>query len=595
MARISYLYRRGAVYYALLDIPADLVDHYKAKQRWKSLKTKDGEEAKKRLNPVIDSWRAEFDDIRARRELTADDRSFAVWQHYESTLKRDDENRRTMPTPKDIALEESRVFHRIDSGEIGSADFIGMINAHTELELMLRARTDDANNRARRFAALKAGLVSGDYRMIEQDVQDFISQSKLLVKSGTDEYRELCSIMIRAEVEALQRTIERDSGDYTGAPKDPLVKPASGVVRERAKVGETITEIFDIYARQNPNGVKGDTLNQARRDIGTLIDYIGANKSIRSIDKKAVREWKSLLLQYPVKATETNAFAGMNFAQIIRHNTKVGKPVISTRTVNRYLSGLSAFCQWAVNHGYIDSNPTDGMFLAKTKAKSPTPFTSEQLNELLRSPLFIGCHSADEWRFIAKQGDVKIRDHRYWVPLIMLFSGARPAEIAQLNIDDVRQEHGHWIMHITETDDDDKSVKNEGSKRIVPIHEELIKIGFLKYYDAIKQGGERKLFPHAKRNSRGQMIADYSREFGRYLERIGMKDGRGLSLYSFRHGAVDALRRAGYLNEQFGYLLGHSGAGQTKDYGILPQGMLEQRVELVNAIAYPDLKIDHLI
>ncbi len=29
-------------------------------------------------------------------------------------------------------------------------------------------------------------------------------------------------------------------------------------------------------------------------------------------------------------------------------------------------------------------------------------------------------------------------------------------------------------------------------------------------------------------------------------------------------------------------------------YGTLPQGMLEQRVEFINAIAYPGLKLDHL-
>lgn len=33
----------------------------------------------------------------------------------------------------------------------------------------------------------------------------------------------------------------------------------------------------------------------------------------------------------------------------------------------------------------------------------------------------------------------------------------------------------------------------------------------------------------------------------------------------------------------------------TGRYGIMPQGMLEQRVELVNAIAYPSLELDHLV
>ncbi len=90
------------------------------------------------------------------------------------------------------------------------------------------------------------------------------------------------------------------------------------------------------------------------------------------------------------------------------------------------------------------------------------------------------------------------------------------------------------------------------------------------------------------------MIADFSREFGRYLVRIGMKNGRGLSLYSFRHGATDALRRAGFLDENFGFILGHTKASTTGIYGIIPQGILEQRVELINAISYPGLNL-HLL
>jgi integrase len=235
------------------------------------------------------------------------------------------------------------------------------------------------------------------------------------------------------------------------------------------------------------------------------------------------------------------------------------------------------------------------MFLKKPKDKTTVPFTVDQLNVLFSSPLFTGCLSGDEWRNVAKPGNVRIRDHRYWVPLVMLFSGARPAEIAQLDVADVRQEHGHWIMHITTEGSGAKSVKTSGSMRVVPVHPELVRLGFVKHREAMHAAGHSRLFPEASRNSRGQMIAEFSREFGRYLTRLGMKDGRGLSLYSFRHGAADALRRASYLDEQFGFILGHTSGTMTGRYGQLPQGMLEQRVELVNAIKYPGLELRHLL
>ncbi|TIX71109.1 MAG: integrase, partial [Mesorhizobium sp.] len=368
-----------------------------------------------------------------------------------------------------------------------------------------------------------------------------------------------------------------------------------GTSREQARAGETIMELFEQYAAENPKGIAVDTIAQARRDVGTFVDYVGSTCPVHRIDKKAVREWKALLMKLPVKATESSAFAGMKLAQIVRHNEKVGKPVITVRTVNRYLAGFSAFCSWLVNHGYLDHNPADGMFLKKPKDKTTVPFTTDQMKTLFKSPLFTGCQSADEWRNVAKPGNVMIRDHRYWVPLVMLYSGARPAEIAQLSIADVRQEHGHWIMHITTEGDGEKSVKTEGSMRVVPVHDELIRLGFIKYRDGMKSAGHTRLFPEAKRNSRGQMIAEFSREFGRYLTRLGIKAGRGLSLYSFRHGATDALRRAGHLDEQFGFILGHTASTMTGRYGIMPQGMLKQRVDLVNSISYPGLDLSFLV
>ncbi|MCQ1779165.1 integrase [Neorhizobium galegae] len=604
MARQSTLKRRGnsGVYYARIYIPQDLQAHFGVEDKKVSLRTKDEATAKVAFNREKVKWDEIFWSIRQRRNLTEQDKAVAAWEHYEATLERDEEKRRNMPAPADIKAEEEKVWRKIERNEISSADFVGMINAHTDLELMLRARTDDANYRTRRLAALKRDLVGGENRLVETAVDSFIAKYRLLVEKPSDQYRDLCIFMIRAEIEGLERTLERDKGDYSGVPSDPIIKPVHGAVQETAAPGETIGELFEKYARENPNSITADTISQARRDIGTFLQYVGDRFPAHRIDKKAVREWKDLLIQYPVKASETNAFAGMKIMEIIEHNKKVGKPVLTSRTVNRYLSSLGAFCNWLVSHGYLDSNPTEGMSLAKDKKKKVFPFSVEQMNTLFKSPLFTGCQGDEAPRFWHKPGGVLIRDHRFWVPLVMLFSGARPAEIAQLLVNDVRQDHGHWVIDITETegDADDidgfKSVKNEGSKRVVPIHTELLALGFIDYVTSIKEAGNSRLFPKAERNSRGQMIADFSREFGRYLTRIGLKKGRGLSLYSFRHGAFDALRRAGYRNEEFGYIFGHvEGNAVTRGYGVLPQGILKQRIELIEQISYPSLDLQHLV
>ncbi|MGV2137386.1 DUF6538 domain-containing protein [Agrobacterium sp. 16-2014-1-2a] len=595
MARLSYLLRRGASYYARIRVPNDLVEIVGKNEIVKALGTKDEQTAKRALWPVVEAWNRQFDDLRSRRDITADDKAVATWQHYEATLQRDDQRRNALPTSADIEAEKAKIMERAKAGEISNIDPLTIFDATLDLEVLKNARQFEEQTRRTKLDALQKHLADGETALVAAHVDAYAEDNRLLMDAKDPDWKDTAQRMIRAEIEGLKRTLERDKGDYGGVPSDPIVTPATNTARQAAAPGESIMELFELYAAENPKQITADTLAQARRDIGNFLEHVGSTCPAHRIDKKAVREWKALLMKYPVKATETKAFAGMKLAQIVKHNETVKKPVLTSRTVNRYLAGLGAFCNWLVNNGYLDVNPVDGMSLAKDKKKKVFPFTTEQMNTLFASPLFTGCQSDEAPRFWSKPGNILIRDHRYWVPLVMLYSGARPAEIAQLLVSDVRQDHGHWIMEITETDDGEetgKSVKNVGSRRVVPIHSELVRLGFIKYHASMKNAGQTRLFPKAERNERGQMIADFSREFGRYLTRIGLKIGRGISLYSFRHGAFDAMRRAGYLDEQFGYIFGHqTGNKVTRGYGVLPQGILEQRVELIEAISYADLDL----
>jgi hypothetical protein len=102
----------------------------------------------------------------------------------------------------------------------------------------------------------------------------------------------------------------------------------------------------------------------------------------------------------------------------------------------------------------------------------------------------------------AEPGNVAIRDWRYWIPWIGLYSDARLGEIAQLLIKDVHQLHGTWIFHITEEGSNLKSTKTAGSMRVVPVHSELIKLGLIDYHAAMVADGEKQLFSQLKPDTR---------------------------------------------------------------------------------------------
>ena len=469
MSQVTYLIRIGASYYARLRVPLDLREIVGAEFRKKSLRTKDRDEAKRRMWPVIEEWNREFDDLRSRRNVSVEDRDRAGWDHYSGALERDEIARQHMPTPDEIEKAREDAVATIKRDGIDMGDNLAVLNASADFLVAHGRRKFDAHARRVKLDTLRRHLTEGEFALIADEVDEFIRKNRLLTKPGSSDYADLARRMMRAEIQYLERSLERDAGDYSGTSKDPVVAPPTGTARETAKPGETIMELFEKYARQNPKRIRPDTLNQARRDIRSFLEVHGTGFPAHQIDKPAVAASMDLLALYPVKATETKAFAGMKLPQIVKENERIGKPTLMPRTINRYLSSVGAFCEWLAKRGVLQANPTRGMFLAKDKRQKIFPFSDAQLKTLFSSPLFTGCQNDDYWRYIAKPGKVAIRDYRYWVPLVMLYSGARPGEIAQLGVNDVRSQGDVWFMHITELGDDDKSTKTGGSKRVVPV------------------------------------------------------------------------------------------------------------------------------
>jgi integrase len=533
---------RGGTYYARLIVPEELQQLMGKKELIRSLNTKDRRTANVRKLPVLAKWQDEFANLRTRRQISEDDFAQATWQHYSEEL-RYDEAVRSMPGG-------------------------GSSNASQH-----------------HLRALREHLGTGETVLVHWAADSYIEQNRLLVVKGSQQYRALCFRLMRAQIEALQRASERDNGNYAGLPSDPIVtRPAA--TAEIAKPGERLMDLFDVYVKENPKRITQATIMQARRDIGTFVELVGSNFPVSKLDKKAVREWKVLLQSYPVKATEMTIFKGMGLKEIVEANARLENPkaTISAKTVNRYMAAFGAFCNWLAAHDYIGANPFTDMYLSVDKTKTNVrPFTNDERKVLFASPLFTGCQNDVKWHV---GGSHLIRDHRYWLPHVMMYSGARPGEIAQLLVDDVRQMHGTWVLHITDEGDEEKSLKTKGSFRVVPIHSKLIEMGFIEHVERQRVTGQRRVFPEAERNERGHIASAFEKKFGTYLTKLGLKEGRGLTLYSFRHGFSDAMREAGYMDEEFGFLMGHSKSSMTARYGQMPQGTLQKRVEMIEAVGY---------
>lgn len=94
-----------------------------------------------------------------------------------------------------------------------------------------------------------------------------------------------------------------------------------------------------------------------------------------------------------------------------------------------------------------------------------------------------------------------------------------------------------------------RPLKNRQTKRFLPIHPELIRLGFLDYVAERRRAGDLQLFPEARRDANGHYGDHVTDWFARLLKARGLR-GQGinsgnLTLHSLRHTFEDALRDAG--------------------------------------------------
>jgi integrase len=164
-----------------------------------------------------------------------------------------------------------------------------------------------------------------------------------------------------------------------------------------------------------------------------------------------------------------------------------------------------------------------------------------------------------------------------------LFTGARREEIGQLQIVDIQEEDGIPYFNITPEGDGMKTLKNEGSKRRVPIHSSLVKLGFLDYVQSIKADGHAQVFPQLPKNRLSKCSDPVGKWFARLLDKCGLSDPR-LVLHSTRHNLVNGLRAAKCPRETIDLLDGHKDGSVHERYAHLdqlPMSLLKEGIELL--------------
>ena len=308
--------------------------------------------------------------------------------------------------------------------------------------------------------------------------------------------------------------------------------------------------------------IRTHSLKEIQHSLNVMIEEWG-DIPIGSLTREMTSNFKSHIMKIPRNRNKNPQYRDLDFHKLVELNVK---DVISTTTVNKHLGWCSSFYEWSINHGYTNINPFKGLKLKKkvSPRDERDRFTDLELKKIFGKENFIHFTNIKKGRY-----------ELYFVPLIGLFSGLRLGEITSLYLDNIKEISGNhrekrWCFDIVEEPDrPDKHLKTLSSRRIVPIHNTLLDLGFVEFIELLKKKdpNRERVFQELPYRS-GNYNQNVSRFFNtRYLPSLGLKTDKK-NFHSFRHTVSDHLKQKGIEPHFVNELLGHSSGNIDMDrYG----------------------------
>ncbi|MDE3042627.1 MAG: tyrosine-type recombinase/integrase, partial [Nitrospirota bacterium] len=369
------------------------------------------------------------------------------------------------------------------------------------------------------FDTVADALLSCNYVKVEKEADELLKTASLPhLDHDSADFGRLCRRLLRAKQDVLRIEADRWNGEYTSHQPAVVASPPSPATPP-VKPSPLFSEVVKKFMAETPRADR--TAKPLQAELLKFLNTIGGDRPIMDITKADGRHYKEHLLN---------------------------ERKLSMRTVSSRLSVIGMIFKWAEQQGFVTDgvNPIKGLapskkIVRKTSGKR-RPFTDAELLTVLSSNGFLSQRTA--------------RPERYWLVLLCLFQVCRREEAGQLAVADIQEEGGIHFLRINDDAALGQVLKNEGSRRRVPIHSALVTLGFLDFVQRIRNAGHVRLF-HTLTKTHNGYSDPVGKFFGRLVTKKGIADP-AVVLHSLRHGGITKLHAAGVPHNVVEILAGHA-------------------------------------
>lgn len=427
----------------------------------------------------------------------------------------------------------------------------------------------------KRLSVFKGMLGRNEFGPVLAAARTMTRKAGLALQEDAPSTEALHRILMRAFVALHEAAIATLSGEPHSTPADLLEQ-----IEPDAPPTRTMEDLITAYEADKTPHWSGSSI-KAVAPVFRLLRDVFTGRDVQSITRDEARGVVELLKGLPTNLGKRKELAGLTVPQAVTKAATLGLQTIAPKTINDgYLIHIAGVFNWARKERWVTSSPFEGLSVHDPVADQDRrdPFTAEQLSLLF---------SSGRWRAPWKAGEANAG--AYWVPILCLFHGLRISEAGGLRVEDIAEEDGVLVIQVRPYDE--KRLKTKESRGSLPVHPEVLRMGFLAYVEERKDAGERMLFPEGVMNSRGQVAAKLGERFSKSIKALGL-EGRKLGMHSFRHNFEDRLRSAELADRTALALARRTEAGSSRIYG---DGLSSrQKAEAIAKVVYPALDLSHL-
>lgn len=518
-----YLRTGSRIYQWRIRVPKDLAHSYPRKQ-WAhrvSLGTSDRTEATRRAATLYAEWLTKF--AQQRQQQSA--------QPVQAL------------TPELIEDLSKTLLHNLLAGDHRRRTTGDWTKNGGRLHGMpdtLRAEIVDDN--VEEYVLVTEAVKTGSLEYALDALQAVATDKGMLITSNTPGIEDALTSVLAAQQEAAWQRIERDKGHQVPTP------PAPGYAQNKPKRIHTLRDSFEKWRLADGLKLTPDAVRAREIALGLFEEFTN-NTPIANLTREQGNEFKAWL-------------------------QKRGR---ASKTTSDRLTYVQALLNYAhVELEWITRNPWRGLKVSYETETHRDPWTLAQICAFFDQPLYTSYALPQRQKGAGA-------DAGYWIPLIALYSGARSSELCQLYVADVLQIEGIWVIDINENHSG-KTVKTKASRRQVPVHSELIRLGFLDYVDATRAAGHERLWP-ALSLREGKPSHTFSRWFNT-KPRLANPAAAIPDFHSLRHTVRTTMTAAKISEQVQDKITGHESHGSTGMLVYAREVSMLRRREAVEAIRY---------